>query len=105
MVANVTQEAKLARAVPEPGRGLEEPSEKHGGFGSHTALAVDERVYALERDFEPLGKCYLRHLARLQELLQEDLAWMSRGPVLGQHDAPPSGSPRSERHPHCRSRT
>ena len=71
---------------PELRRRPKETRESKGGIRGDSSLGVDDLVDAREGDVDPLGQLGLGHPDWLEELLQQHLARMGRGAVLGKHD-------------------
>ena len=79
-------EIPVALAVqPELWGGPEETREPKGSVGCDPTLPVYDLVDSWEGDVDPLSQLGLRHVHRLQELLEEHLAGMGRGAVFGKH--------------------
>src|SRR2546429_7923004 len=63
---------------PEPLGGAEEAGQPQRRVRADAALAVHDLVDPPGRDPDLLGQLVLAHRKRLEELLQQDLAWMHR---------------------------
>src|SRR5258708_24204951 len=74
---------------PKLWSGLEDSREHDRRLWRHAPLPVDQCVHALDRNLKLCRQRRLGHLAWLEELLKQDLARVSRWPVLGQHSEPP----------------
>src|SRR5436190_6390288 len=86
---------------PELRRRLEELREPQRRIGGYPSLAPHELIEAHGRHPQRLGRRGLRHLERLQELLEKNLARVNRRSQAGRitRDAL-SGSPRNKRRAH-----